>query len=126
MLKRKILFSTYIFMINQFHKLKLPIRPFCMCHVLKRPGELFNRHILIREGIEGRAATKNKMIQYGFIFEKGFFRSTSIPKVTLKISRIQLTKEFLGVQLRFKISHAINIGKTESNLQNVITLSNLI
>ena len=60
-------FNTYIFMINQFHKLELPIRPLCVCHVLKRPGELLNRHILTRDGIEGRAETKNNIIKNDFI-----------------------------------------------------------
>jgi len=58
---------TYVFVIDQLHELELSVGPLRVRHVLKRSGQLLDRHILRSDGIVRRAATeveeKFKIIQ---------------------------------------------------------------
>lgn len=50
--------GTYIFVIDQLHELELSVGPLRVRHVLKRSGQLLDRHILRSDGIVRRAATE--------------------------------------------------------------------
>lgn len=47
-------------MIDQLHELELSVGPLRVRHVLKRSGQLLDRHILRGDGIVRRAATETE------------------------------------------------------------------
>lgn len=49
--------GTYVFVIDQLHELEFSVGPLRVRHVLKRSGQLLNRHILRSDSVERRAAT---------------------------------------------------------------------
>lgn len=51
---------TYVFMIDQLHELELSVGPLRVRHVLKRSGQLLDRHILRSDGVVRRAATETE------------------------------------------------------------------
>lgn len=53
-------------MIDQLHEFELSVGPLRVCHVLKRSGQLFNRHILRSDGVVRRATTEMQKINYAF------------------------------------------------------------
>lgn len=57
-LKRDWRKETYVFVIDQLHELEFSVGPLRMRHVLKRSGQLLDRHILCSDGIVRRAATE--------------------------------------------------------------------
>ena len=46
---------THVFVVDEFHELELPVGPLRVGHVLERPRELFDGHVLLGDAITGRA-----------------------------------------------------------------------
>jgi hypothetical protein len=59
---------TYIFMVDQFHELKLSVGPFGMRYILERSAQFFDGHILL--GYTVIRSTAKKMHTLGNFFDK--------------------------------------------------------
>ena len=49
--------STHVFMADQLHELELAVGPLGVGHILEGPAQFFDGHLMVGEGVQGRAET---------------------------------------------------------------------